>query len=813
MRQRFALLILIIVACITSAFVVEPDIINTLRNKLWAYLEEHPTTTLYVHTDKNTYSPTEKIWFKAYTLSGTVVDSKVLYVRLVDDKKQVVAKADFLMYDIRSHGDLAIPDTLKDGNYFFYAYTDRMLNFSENDAFVQPIVVRRNKKWWQAEAYVIDSAHLKRGGNVEMLVRLKQDNEFAKDVKGKYQLLDGDKIIRQRSLSTNNIGEAYISFTYPDLADDHSLTANIIFENETNLEQVRLYLRHEGNQFKAAFYPEGGHFIEGVSNNMAVAIKDVNGNAVSNNVVILKSNNQVIGNAITNVVGIATFSFTPSTTCNYTIEINNYGTMQILPFKPELQTHGYTITVTPTKDGNYEAIVSNKGEKEPGFLLVRSFEDVIWTKELTIASNATQNIVIPVNAFEKQLLSIDIVDASGNILAQRMVQNKQAENYNVLIQTNNSTYRTRKKVTANITITDKEGKPVKANFSVAVVEKNTINEALAKSITNSFNFRNTQLASNSYGNNITMVEDANKLLVTQSWISYDWANVLPFTPKGRLVLKKHTDGICGMISCNSKKNKDLPKTLNILSNSGITEIVVAESGYFYIPYSELVIENNKTKVLVLNTGFYTKYDISFIDYNTAYDKLITTSGKLNIPKPFNTLLRYKKIKLDSVPGIKRLQDVIVKSVVHNGISEKEMAAMQDVLCMSYVCVNNILNCSNHKSGMSPIIGNTYTLNGVKVVYNGCGTGSFGPVQKTRISLKPILLPNEFIMINYNKELSSEPEVRTTIYWNPNIYTDKTGNATIDFFTNDIKSDFKIIVEGVAIDLVRPLHGSFGFTVK
>ncbi len=75
------------------------------------------------------------------------------------------------------------------------------------------------------------------------------------------------------------------------------------------------------------------------------------------------------------------------------------------------------------------------------------------------------------------------------------------------------------------------------------------------------------------------------------------------------------------------------------------------------------------------------------------------------------------------------------------------------------------------------------------------------------------MPSEFIMIDYDKQPSNEPEVRTTLYWNPNIYTDKIGGANISFFTNDIKSDFKIIVEGVTLTNVRPLHGSFNFTVK
>lgn len=75
------------------------------------------------------------------------------------------------------------------------------------------------------------------------------------------------------------------------------------------------------------------------------------------------------------------------------------------------------------------------------------------------------------------------------------------------------------------------------------------------------------------------------------------------------------------------------------------------------------------------------------------------------------------------------------------------------------------------------------------------------------------MPTDFTVIDYDKEVSKEPEVRTTIYWNPNIYTNKAGNATLTFFTDDIKSSFKIVVDGVTVKDVKPMQGSYNFIVK
>jgi hypothetical protein len=43
------------------------------------------------------------------------------------------------------------------------------------------------------------------------------------------------------------------------------------------------------------------------------------------------------------------------------------------------------------------------------------------------------------------------------------------------------------------------------------------------------------------------------------------------------------------------------------------------------------------------------------------------------------------------------------------------------------------------------------------------------------------------------------DLRSTIYWNPKVVTDKTGNATIEFFNADGKGAYRAIIEGIDAD--------------
>jgi hypothetical protein len=44
--------------------------------------------------------------------------------------------------------------------------------------------------------------------------------------------------------------------------------------------------------------------------------------------------------------------------------------------------------------------------------------------------------------------------------------------------------------------------------------------------------------------------------------------------------------------------------------------------------------------------------------------------------------------------------------------------------------------------------------------------------------------------------SKIPDLRSTIYWKPNIITDKEGNASFEFFNADTKGNYRVVVEGI-----------------
>ncbi len=60
---------------------------------------------------------------------------------------------------------------------------------------------------------------------------------------------------------------------------------------------------------------------------------------------------------------------------------------------------------------------------------------------------------------------------------------------------------------------------------------------------------------------------------------------------------------------------------------------------------------------------------------------------------------------------------------------------------------------------------------------------------------------EFYSPNYDdpKVNLKIADLRTTIYWNPNVISDSTGKASVEFFNSDGTGNFKAIVEGINVD--------------
>jgi hypothetical protein len=122
---------------------VDTALVNSIGNKYSGYMASHITEKAYLHFDKPYYSAGDTIYFKAYVTAGErnelSYQSGVLYAQLINEENKVCKSIRMYIKDGVTWGDFALPQSFSSGNYRVRAYTQWMRNDGE-EAFFEKII-------------------------------------------------------------------------------------------------------------------------------------------------------------------------------------------------------------------------------------------------------------------------------------------------------------------------------------------------------------------------------------------------------------------------------------------------------------------------------------------------------------------------------------------------------------------------------------------------------------------------------------------------------------------------------------------------
>lgn len=104
---------------------------QSLESNLTRFANQYATEKLYLHYDKSSYLPGETVWFKAYAMEGLfpAAASKTLYVDYIADNGTVLSHVVSPLIEGATNGQFEIPSDYNGNWLHVRAYTKWMLNF------------------------------------------------------------------------------------------------------------------------------------------------------------------------------------------------------------------------------------------------------------------------------------------------------------------------------------------------------------------------------------------------------------------------------------------------------------------------------------------------------------------------------------------------------------------------------------------------------------------------------------------------------------------------------------------------------------
>ena len=126
MKKRFLRLL----ASVLVIFIIQQGFGQMIDSTLATYADKFPTEKIHIHFDKSIYNKEETIWYKIYILSGTDLSplSKNVYVEWYDTTGKMIKQTVAPLFQSTAKGAFEIPADYKGNFIHVKAFTRWMLN-------------------------------------------------------------------------------------------------------------------------------------------------------------------------------------------------------------------------------------------------------------------------------------------------------------------------------------------------------------------------------------------------------------------------------------------------------------------------------------------------------------------------------------------------------------------------------------------------------------------------------------------------------------------------------------------------------------
>ncbi len=848
--------------CFAALSAQESEIFSPLDSAVFnirKQVQVFPQEKIYLQTDKPYYITGEKIFFRAHLIDALTHTpapvSRYVYVELIDPVDSIVTRLKVLPEDEMYFGQFSLPEDMPEGVYKIRAYTNFMRNSGEDYFFSKMIrigdphalhVKTETSFTFEEDKKVVMEL---RFADIKMQEYLKPKTISVCINKGKTMAVKPDKE-----------GVARIRFNLPHIARERVAYVEL---DDRRVYKQYIRIPYPEGHYDVSFYPEGGYLIADVLCNVAFKSLKSNGLYENITGEVYDSRGESVTIFSSAFQGMGAFIFTPKAGEQYYALCRNEKGVEMRFNLPEVRTDVPGLKINSSKDKCWVTVNRSSSHKNDTlYLLVHEKGEVQYAgrwnekKEYLLFNkdDFTSGIVHFI------LLSSDLRPLSERLVfiwhekdqvVTSFKTDKESygkrEKVSTLTELKDNSLQP---VPGTFSITVTDDKDVKTDTCRNILESFLLSSELKGYI---------ECPACYFSEGKRSQTSLDLLMMTQGWRRYDIPRVITGNlqfPKEPLEMGQVISGTVkgGLFSKASEK----AKVSIIAPKRGYFDITEADkNGRFvfqgfefpdstqYIVYA-LSKKGGKRVELILDKESFPDHTSSWI-YDTPKDDRIFQEYITNADMKYTYENGIRLINLEEVTvrASRRSEEKYQSSyysMPDNSLKEEDIeksgstsvrnllyrfpgvwvtpdkisirgsryepllmvdGVEMDIEMLDVLNVHDIGQIDLLKGASTAIFG-LRGGNGVISIFTKRGEITFrdNPINIALQTPKGYHLPVEFYSPQYDtpEKISEQtPDLRSTIYWKPNVRVTESGEVPLDFYTADAETTYSVIMEGVAAD--------------
>ncbi|MBD1392871.1 hypothetical protein [Mucilaginibacter glaciei] len=202
----------ILICFIANLLCTKVCLSQTVAAKVSTFLQQNPQEKIYIHYDKNSYVTGDTVWFKAYLFSGSQRShaGKNFYLELVNEQGKLLKRLTAPIFESTASGNIILPADTSANTIYCRAYTEAMLKSDSSFIYnkMLPVINLKQRAGQTQSGQTI--SFLPEGGNwidnVPALVAFKATNADGLPFNVNGVIKSDDKIVTEFATTHDGMG-------------------------------------------------------------------------------------------------------------------------------------------------------------------------------------------------------------------------------------------------------------------------------------------------------------------------------------------------------------------------------------------------------------------------------------------------------------------------------------------------------------------------------------------------------------------------------------------------------------------------------